>query len=198
MSVYASVNDAVAQRRNRIRAAGSDSPDAPAPQSPLVRTAAGVSPRPAAGVAVAEPVAPPATPAPPESVPSSTIAAITKNIPTEVIGAYLAVIAIIPVQQSHLPQWVAFTFFWIITPVIVWLGVALKQGYFDIAPTDWPKWPMLASTLAFVAWAAVIPDSAISYLPWFQPYMGALAVVLLGFLLPIGEKVSKLKLKAAR
>jgi len=196
MSVYASINDAVAQRRQRVKEIGAESPTI-APQAPSPRPAAAAPPRPApgGGVAVAEPIAPAVIRGQSENVPPSALAVITKNIPTEVIGAYLAVIAIIPAQQSHVAQWAAFWFFWIMTPVIVWLGVALKQGSFDLSPSDWPLWPMLAATLAFVAWAAVIPDSAIAYLPWFQSYMGALAIVLLAFLLPIGEGISKLKLK---
>jgi hypothetical protein len=197
MSVYASVNDTVARRQKDLEETERQSAASPVPDAPA--SIAPARPAPDGAVAVAEPSAPPTSARgqalEAQDLPSNALAVITKNIPTEVIGGYLAVLALIPAQNNKVAQWVVFWFFWMMTPVVVWLGVALKQGHIDSTPAKWPLWPMLAATVAFTAWAAVIPNSAIGYLSWFQPYMGAVAIALLAILLPVGDGISKLKRK---
>jgi hypothetical protein len=51
---------------------------------------------------------------------------------------------------------------------------------------DWPKWQMVAATIAFLPWAAAVPGSTLSQaFPWLASEVGGIGVVVGAFLLPV-------------
>jgi len=96
--------------------------------------------------------------------------ALVKYIPIESITLYVAAVAATPALQDLWPvadenRYVTI-FYWVfafLTPVFVLLLVAAKRKAASFKPafpslTDWPRWKMLGSTLAFLAWALAVPN----------------------------------------
>jgi hypothetical protein len=57
------------------------------------------------------------------------------------------------------------------------------------SPLQWPKWKMFAATVAFLAWAFVLPNNPFSGAGWYSPEVTAFLVLVvsaaLGLLAPI-------------
>jgi hypothetical protein len=178
MSIYAMANRVIEdQRRRRVQAPGG-----------------------LLGAGVATKAAPAAAPAP--SAQEKALSAIVTYIPTEIIGGYVAIAALFtqskdPTQVDLVIQFGVFVFFVLLTPVIIWLAVStkLKSDGQSIpwALVHWPWWPMIAGTVAFVVWVAALPGSLATRIAWFEPYMGALGVLLLALVLAVGDGVSSLR-----
>jgi hypothetical protein len=99
---------------------------------------------------------------------ATTLQAITLYIPTEVITLYVALVAALGPIATKNPdgmggRWVAFGVFILFTPIAQWMTFAAKlRGDDKPLPKSvksWPKWEMIASTLAFLAWAVALPNS---------------------------------------
>lgn len=127
---------------------------------------------------------------------SDTLSTLATYIPTEVVGLYLAALAVTAVAAGQ-PRAVdpAFLFwgFLIAVPIITWLvfaGRVVTAG--KRAPYDlrkWPKWEMLAGTLAFSVWALATPGNPFEGASWYNGGLVGLAVILvsgaLGLIAPI-------------
>jgi hypothetical protein len=117
---------------------------------------------------------------------TSTISAITRYIPTEVLTLYVAALGAVHPSQNPQPtpeeltaslkatpaEWIAFGFFLLATPLVVWLlyaakvlnsnsGIAAtdKKKLLPLAPWKWPVWEMVAATIGYAAWAFALPNS---------------------------------------
>lgn len=116
-------------------------------------------------------------------------------IPVEIIALYVAVLGALSVDPTMQSQWITFYIFTVLTPVVLWLVYAAKVKSMDdplpIHPSKWPVWEMVASTLAFVAWAFALPESPFSTLSWYnQPLAGVNILAtstILGLLAPFFE-----------
>lgn len=129
---------------------------------------------------------------------SQALESIGTYIPTEVMATYLALLALVPATRGHIYQWLMFWFFVIATPIVVWLGVAAAHREKAIAlplrPTrQWPWWPMLGASLAFVAFVVGLPGSVVNDLRWFEPWMGSAAIILSAFVLSQGGRLAAAK-----
>lgn len=95
------------------------------------------------------------------------LAIIVSYIPTEVLTLYVATLAVFvdPQSPSSNMVWGIFTAFLIASPIIVWLVYAAKVRSvgkpLPVHPRTWPLWEMAAGTIAYVAWAASLPDAVI-------------------------------------
>lgn len=154
---------------------------------PPVRTRkAGVEPRPANGSS--------AQPA------SDALQVIASYIPTEIITLYVAVSAALPaitdpdsVRPSH---WITLGVFLFATPLVVWIAFAVKvvgaSKPMPITYSEWPKWEMIAATVAFAAWAIGLPASPFIEFPWYSKGIAGVAVLVtstaLGLVSPLFQR----------
>ena len=97
---------------------------------------------------------------------TSALTALMAYIPTEILTAYVAVLAGLQVadQQTQAPPgaWVSFWVFLVLTPTMVWAIYAGKcrvaGKVLPTSPGKWPMWEMSAATVAFVVWAFALPN----------------------------------------
>jgi RsiW-degrading membrane proteinase PrsW (M82 family) len=131
----------------------------------------------------------------PENAVNTALQMIVTYVPTEVLTLYVAVLGAIqdPAAESFYAQWVAFLFFLVATPAIVWLVYAAKVKNagkpVPLAPRKWPHWEMAAATIAYVAWAFALPESPFNDAAWYSAALAGVIVmtasVLLSLLAPL-------------
>lgn len=95
----------------------------------------------------------------------NALSALVEYVPAETITLYLATIASLPVLVDAVPSLSAekvYLVYGVLTPVLFALIYAGKRraarktrwpGW-----REWPWWPMIAATVAFLAWGLTIPD----------------------------------------
>lgn len=124
--------------------------------------------------------APPSAPRPPSAVRpvevDSYLERFVKLTPTEMIAAYAVIMAMVqsPSNSLQLPQlpWIVFAIFLAMTPFFF-------QRVFRA-----PRFLSLLMTIAFAAWALILPGPFAS-IPHYDPLYGALAFLCLSTLLPV-------------
>jgi hypothetical protein len=99
-----------------------------------------------------------------------------KLAPTEIIGAYAVVMAMVQSPSNRLNNgvlpWAVFAAFLVITPIFLHRVVAVSL-------------PQAAlSAVGFAAWALILPGPFAS-LPWYDAVYGALAFIVVVTLLPV-------------
>ena len=127
----------------------------------------------------------------------NTAGVLFSYIPTESIALYVAVLGALSsndlVMKAH---WVAFFFFLVFTPLVVWIIYAAKVkkllGYVPFNYQALPLWEMTASTLAFVAWAFALPGSVFQSFTWYNQSIAGVTILvtstILGLVSPFFEK----------
>jgi hypothetical protein len=124
---------------------------------------------------------------------TSALSAIAAYIPTEVVTVYVAVLATIGVTEpadgapfTPLPVYAAFL---ILTPIVVWglyASRAVAAGKrLPRSVRSWPKWEMVAATLAFAAWGAALPSSPLGVFSWFMPALAGVVALVLSLLIGV-------------
>ncbi len=143
---------------------------------------------------------------------SDGLTAIAAYIPSEVIGVYIAVLAIVTRTSTSaaapegpnianemvvplVPIW-GFAAFLVGTVLSVWLAYALRaQGSGQKvlwSPRRWPYWEAVSASLAFTVWSAVLPGSAFRHWSWFSVDVATIALLVISLLLPrVGDLVNK-------
>lgn len=139
-------------------------------------------------------------------------------IPTEIVTLYVAVLSVlstpapnnskVAVEKSVagasnlIHSGVGQTTYWcflIATPIVMWLSYAAKvkatSNHVPLAVKEWPVWEMIASIIAFAAWACAVPSNPFSNAEWFSPgFAGVIVLVsstVLGLLAPFFQKEIK-------
>lgn len=150
-----------------------------------------------------------ATGTPPGSATSATsaLSAIAAYIPTEVVTVYVAVLATIGVTQpqgsgpAYTPVAVYATFL-VLTPVVVWglyASRAVSAGKrIPRSLRSWPKWEMVAATLAFAAWGAAMPSSPLGIIPGFMPALAGVVALVLSLLIGVFSPIFSIRPLANR
>ncbi|QKZ19085.1 hypothetical protein [Streptomyces chartreusis] len=135
----------------------------------------------------------------PASGPSaSLVESVTAYIPTEVVAAYVAVIALLqqPGDHSRTPDWIVFWAFLALTPLAVWLGLARQEqskGFpLPVHPGSWPAhtwFNLAAATASFGLWGFSLPETPFLDFGWYKSVYGTGALVigttLLGLVSPL-------------
>lgn len=128
---------------------------------------------------------------------STTLSAIAAYIPTELLTIYVAVVAALNATTTDAAPnpsaWPALIIFVIVTPVVVWLVYAGKvrkaKKTLPLSIGQWPKWEMMAATIAFAAWAFAFPQTPFADFSWYNAAIAGLVVLIvttgLGLLAPV-------------
>lgn len=137
----------------------------------------------------------PAADAPTAAPVDTTMNVLTGYIPTEILTCYVAFVAALHSSAKPMmdAEWIAFWCFLVVTPVVFWLVYAAKvKGADKALPLSFsslPLWEMVASTIAFAAWAFALPNSPFARLDWYSSAIAGLVILLastvLGLLAPI-------------
>lgn len=117
----------------------------------------------------------------PKSTVENAIGVLFSYIPTEIIALYVAVIAAINSNNSN-AGWITFFVFLVFTPVVVWLVYAAKvkkmSGTIPFSFSSLPIWELIASTLAFIAWAFALPNSVFQVFSWYSQSVAGVSILL--------------------
>ena len=121
----------------------------------------------------------------PENSVSTTLKTLTTYVPTETLTLYVALIAALqPTPDSTTPisLWIAFWIFFVFTPLAIWITYASKISAdgkkLPIRPQYWPKWEMLAGTIAYTAWSVGLPGSPFSVFTWYSSAVAGFIVLI--------------------
>ena len=137
---------------------------------------------------------------------TSALSAIAAYIPTEVVTVYVAVLATLGVATGRggttytpIPVYVVFI---ILTPIVVWglyASRAVTAGKrLPRSLRSWPKWEMVAATLAFAAWGAAMPSSPLGVFEWFMPSLAGVVALVLSLLIGVFSPLFSTRALASR
>lgn len=121
-----------------------------------------------------------------ENTVSTALRTLTTYVPTETLTLYVALVAALQpaanaTNQTTTGNWIAFWLFLFFTPLAVWVTFATKlasdKKNLPLRLRYWPKWEMIASTLAYVAWAIGLPDSPFAEFTWYSSSVAGFAVL---------------------
>ena len=100
----------------------------------------------------------------------NALSALVEYVPAETITLYLATLASLPALVPKIPGLSAllvYAFFGVLTPIMFALIYAGKrraagQVRSPERSRNWPWWPMIAATIAFLAWGLSVPNGPMS------------------------------------
>lgn len=142
-------------RKFRARAASIEDASTPAPQEDEPHDAA--AKRQAREAALATP--------PKNAAVSTALETLAKYIPAEIVTLYITAVSFrTQLHDFGISSKAIFFFFMLLTPALLllaFLGDAKKTVGQLPPPKIWPYWKMIASTIAYGAWACAIPGN-----PW--------------------------------
>lgn len=122
---------------------------------------------------------------------SSALSVLFAYIPTEIIALYVTVLAALgPITESFEAQWVTFLVFLVCTPLVVWVTYAAKvKALNSTIPykfSEWPKWEMIASTIAFVSWGFALPQTPFnSFTDWYSSAIASVSILVTSTILSL-------------
>jgi hypothetical protein len=97
---------------------------------------------------------------------TTTVNALVKYIPTEVVTLYVAAASSTQAVRSAVPTFDGRFTYWafaVLTPIILLLVYASKRassGLVILPPaSQWPWWKMSAATIAFLVWGLAVPGN---------------------------------------
>jgi len=82
-------------------------------------------------------------------------------VPTEIVALYVAVVAALKNTSESIGALLLCVIFSVATPIVVWVIYAgkfrIKERRLPLTLAEWPRWEMVASFIAFPAWAFALP-----------------------------------------
>jgi hypothetical protein len=124
----------------------------------------------------------------------NALSALVEYVPAETITLYLATIASLPVLVESMPGLSAakvYALFGGLTPVLFALIYAGKRRAAGKPRSPgwklWPWWPMIAATVAFLAWGIAVPDGPFLTSPSGR-VLGGLAAIIVSTLLGVAGR----------
>ena len=94
----------------------------------------------------------------------NALSALVEYLPAETITLYLATVASLPELVKFIPgfsAWMVYVLFGVLTPILFALIYSGKRRAAGQSRSPgwklWPWWPMIASTIAFLAWGLAVP-----------------------------------------
>lgn len=107
-----------------------------------------------------------AIPQPPSQ--DDSLAGLTKFIPTESITLYVSAVSAQKALQEYagwLTPSMSYKIVVVLTPILMLIlflrQLAVAGAPWKVPPSKWPIWRMIASTIAFAAWATAVPGNPV-------------------------------------
>jgi len=98
---------------------------------------------------------------------------LIKYIPSEVVGVYVAVDALLKTAGNQIPKdalgWIVFGFLLIMTPIYLWRVQNVKKYQ-----------NLFIATTSFLAWVFTL-GGPFAQFPWYSPFYGALLLPIYTF-----------------
>lgn len=124
----------------------------------------------------------------------NALSALVEYVPAETITLYLAVLSSLPVLVSVIPGLSAVNVYWFFGALTPLLFAAIYAGRRRAAGKPrspgfklWPWWPMIAATIAFLAWGLAVPGG-----PFLTDekgrVLGGLVAIVVSTLLGVGGR----------
>jgi len=122
-----------------------------------------------------------------ENQTTNALGAIVAYIPSEVTLLYVAGLAAISSDAASMAgQWFLFWVLLIVTPVVVYAGRLVTEGKgLPLHPKRWPKVEMVFAAIAFVAWAAALPESPFREIENYGQALSGYVVLAVTVALPV-------------
>jgi hypothetical protein len=98
---------------------------------------------------------------------------LIKYIPSEVVGVYVAVDALLKTAGNQIPKdalgWIVFGFLLVMTPIYLWRMQNVRKSK-----------NLAIATLSFIVWVFTL-GGPFAQLPWYSPFYGALLLPIFTF-----------------
>lgn len=124
----------------------------------------------------------------------NALSALVEYVPAETITLYLATVASLPVLVKTIPglsSWMVYALFGALTPILfalIYSGKRLAAGESRSPGWKlWPWWPMVAATIAFLAWGLAVPDGPFLTSEGGRVLSGLLAIIVSTLLGVVGR-----------
>lgn len=126
----------------------------------------------------------------------NALSALVEYVPAETVTLYLASLATLPVLSAGIPSltaWRIYLLFAVLTPTLFALIYAGKRRAVGQPRSpglkEWPWWPMVASTIAFLAWGLAVPGGPVlTPDPKSSQAIGGLLAIFVSVLLGVGGR----------
>ncbi|MBO3753094.1 hypothetical protein J5X84_44255 [Streptosporangiaceae bacterium NEAU-GS5] len=105
---------------------------------------------------------------------TQALESVATYIPTEIVTAYVAIVALInnPASTSRSGQWLAFWVLLACSPLTVILIYRAKTLTWSL-----PRFETAAATIAFFLWGFSLPGTPFEALEWYRPMQGGVALI---------------------
>lgn len=113
---------------------------------------------------------------------------LTKYIPAEVVGGYAPVVAAAQ-DASAAILWLLFWIFFVLTPLVQYSLVVAERAKTKPRRNDFPFYPLLASVIAYVAWAIALPGSIFMRTFGWPNWTGLVAVAVSIILIQAASRI---------
>jgi hypothetical protein len=133
----------------------------------------------------------------PKNDAQNALSALVEYLPTETVTLYLAAVPLLPELNKIAPAfgaWGLYGTFAVLTPVLFALVYAGKRRVAKLSrwpgTREWPWWPTIAATIAFLAWGLAVPQGPFVTNDGKGMLAGLLAVFVSALLGVVGKVVS--------
>ena len=133
-------------------------------------------------------------PGPKEQDVQNALSALVEYVPAETITLYLATVGSLPVLIESIPglsAWMVYALFGVLTPILfalIYSGKRRAAGESRFPGWKlWPWWPMVAATIAFLAWGLAVPEGPFLTSEGGRVLGGLLAIIVSTLLGVIGR-----------
>jgi putative Mn2+ efflux pump MntP len=113
---------------------------------------------------------------------------LMKYIPSEIIGAWIAIKGLIK-SASGVPVnnvlWILFIILTGLTAVYIFKQISVPEQTSSKSEKSSITTQVIISTLAFIVWAFAIGDEPFSSLPLYQPVYGSIILILFNLIVPL-------------
>jgi hypothetical protein len=136
---------------------------------------------------------------PPDAPKEDVLTQLLRYTPTEVVGVYVGVIALLPtlpdegkteISESDFTwRWLVFILFFLFTPLTILAANAVRsRAAGSRAETPW--FEMIMGPIAFAAWALALPLSPMFSFSTWSGWMGVVIATIVLFLIGIIAKLA--------
>jgi hypothetical protein len=126
----------------------------------------------------------PQDPPPDTKTTDSYFEKLIKYIPSDIVGAYVAIAGILSTNSNE-PLWLTWAVFgalFTLTPLYVCYIKTDPPGFMTSKIFHW-----VTSCVAFTAWVFALGGPFAATFTWYKPYLGSICLILVTLIIPVIE-----------